>query len=318
MKFEDFDDSFEIVQITDPAVGERADSLFAQSSTLSRSYVCTLMEQGFAFCKETPIKKSFRSTGDSLTLFVPPPADLTAKPENIPLDILYEDEHLLVVNKPQGMVVHPAAGNYDHTLVNALLYHCKDSLSGIGGVLRPGIVHRIDKDTSGLLIVAKTDAAHTGLSEQIRAHSFSRRYFGMLWGTPKEENGVVECAIGRAKNDRKKMAAYPVDTPNTKYAKTSYRTVEQFRRFSLAEFTLHTGRTHQIRVHAAMLGHPIVGDPLYAAGRDAMGQSGQLLHAAHIGFLHPVTGAALSFEAPLPVHMDEFLSKLRKNPHEQL
>ncbi len=318
MKIEDFDESFEVIQVTSPEIGARADLIFSQNSALSRSYICGLMEKGFAFCNDAPIKKSFRSNGETLTLFVPPPADLIAEPENIPLEIVYEDSHLLVVNKPQGMVVHPAAGNPDHTLVNALLYHCKGTLSGIGGVLRPGIVHRIDKDTSGLLIVAKDDAAHAALSEQIRTHSFSRRYFGVLWGTPKEECGTLESAIGRSKNDRKKMASYPLNTLGTKNAKTDYCIIERFRRFSLAQFTLHTGRTHQIRVHASVLGHPIVGDPLYAAGRDTMGQNGQMLHASHIGFLHPVTGMPLSFDAPLPAHMEDFLNKLRRNPHETL
>lgn len=318
MRYDEFDDTFDVICIEHPTPGKRADSLFAENSSLSRSRICALMEEGYAFSGESPIKKSARSQSLPLTLFVPPPVELTAEAEDLPLDIVFEDEHLLVVNKAQGMVVHPAAGNERHTLVNALMHHCKGSLSGIGGVLRPGIVHRIDKDTSGLLIVAKTDAAHAALSEQIKQHSFSRRYLAVLWGTPRDLCGTVSSAIGRSKSDRKKMASYPLDTAGAKNALTDYRTVEQFRRFSLVEFTLHTGRTHQIRVHAASLSHPVVGDPLYAPGRDAMGQRGQLLHAAHISFTHPITNERLCFDAPMPEHMAEFLNKLRKNPHETL
>lgn len=318
MKYEEFDDSYEVIELESPTPGLRVDALFAENCALSRSRISFLIEQGYAFAGDVVLKKSYKTTGETVTLFIPPPADLNAQPENIPLEIVYEDEHLLVVNKPQGMVVHPAAGNYEHTLVNALLYHCNSSLSGIGGVLRPGIVHRIDKNTSGLLIVAKNDLAHAVLSEQIRSHSFSRRYFAILWGTPKNEYGKIETAIGRSKNDRKKMAAYPLDTAGAKNATTEYRIVERFRRFSLVEFTLHTGRTHQIRVHSLTMGHPIVGDFVYAPGRDSMGQSGQLLHAAHIGFIHPITGDALSFDVELPQHMTEFLEKLRKNPHESI
>ena len=318
MRPDEFDETFEVVTVTDPEEGQRVDAVFAKHCELSRSRICALIEAGFAFCGDSPLKKSSRTNGDSLVLFVPPPVDLDAKPEDIPLDVVFEDDHLLVVNKPQGMVVHPAAGHFEHTLVNALLYHCQGSLSGIGGVLRPGIVHRIDKDTSGLLIVAKTDEAHLKLSELIKEHRFTRRYLAVLWGSPREGSGTVESAIGRARGDRKKMAVYPLDTPLTKNARTDYRILEQFRRFSFVEFELFTGRTHQIRLHAKQLGHPVVGDPLYAAGHDAMGQNGQLLHAAHIGFTHPITGQDLSFEAPLPPHFQSFLEKLRKNPHETL
>ncbi len=318
MNVSDFDESYDVICVEKPEIGARVDAVFREHSTLSRSRISALIEKGCAFCDETQLKKSDRADGRPLTLFVPPPVDLSCEPENIPLDILYEDECLLVVNKAQGMVVHPAAGNYEHTLVNALLFHCRDSLSGIGGVLRPGIVHRIDKDTSGLLIVAKTDEAHAALSAQIKEHSFSRRYLAFLWGTPKDDTGRIESAIGRSKTDRKKMCSYPLDTDGAKNAVTEYRVIEQFRRFSLVEFTLHTGRTHQIRVHAASLGHPVVGDALYAAGRDALGQNGQLLHAAHIGFIHPLTGQSLCFDAPMPEHMQKFYEKLRKNPHELL
>lgn len=318
MNYMDFDDSFEVITVENPQTDVRVDTLLSVHTGLSRSRIVSLIERGYVFCNENPVKKSAKSTGEPLTVFLPPPVDLQVAPENIPLDIYFEDEHLLVVNKPQGMVVHPAAGNYEHTLVNALLYHCKDSLSGIGGVLRPGIVHRIDKDTSGLLIVAKTDKSHFALSEQIRTHDFSRKYRAILWGTPKDAEGKIEGAIGRSKTDRKKMADYPLNTPNTKNALTEYRVLESFRRFSYAEFTLHTGRTHQIRVHAKKIGHPIVGDEVYASGRDTFGQAGQLLHAAHIAFTHPITQKTLTFDAPIPCHMAEFLEKLKRNPHEAL
>lgn len=318
MTWDEFDETYEVFTLDTPEVGARLDLLLSAATGLSRSRISALMESGHAFCGETALKKSAKSTGETVTLFLPPPRELEAVAQNIPLDILYEDDALLVVNKPQGMVVHPAAGNFDNTLVNALLHHCKGSLSGIGGVLRPGIVHRIDKDTSGLLIVAKTDASHLHLSEQIRAHSFARRYLAVLWGTPKQEHGVIETAIGRARTDRKKMAAYPLDTKGAKNAKTEYRVLESFSRFSLVEFTLFTGRTHQIRVHAAQLSHPVVGDALYAPSRDKMGQEGQLLHAAHIGFTHPVTGEWLEFDAPPPHHLRQFLEKHRGHTHEAL
>lgn len=232
-----------------------------------------------------------------------------AVPQDIPLDIIFEDDDLLVVNKPKGMVVHPAAGNPDGTLVNALLYHCGDSLSGIGGVVRPGIVHRIDKDTSGLLMVAKNDTAHLKLSEQIKEHSFTREYEAVIIGHLKEQKGSIDAPIGRSKNDRKKMA---VTELNSKNAVTRYEVLEEYPGFSYVRLRLETGRTHQIRVHMAYLGHPLAGDGVYG-GRNAerIMEGGQCLHARKIGFIHPTTGKYMEFTSPLPEYFTKFLEKLR-------
>ena len=229
--------------------------------------------------------------------------------QDIPLDIVYEDSDLLVVDKPKGMVVHPAAGNPDGTLVNALLFHCKESLSGIGGVVRPGIVHRIDKDTSGLLIVAKNDSAHIKLSEQIKEHSFTREYEAVIVGHLKEKEGTVDAPIGRSKNDRKKMA---VTGFNSKNAVTHYKVIEEYSGFSYVGFKLETGRTHQIRVHMAYLGHPLAGDGVYG-GKNAQNaiQGGQCLHARKIGFIHPTSGEYMEFYSDLPEYFTCFLEKLR-------
>ena len=248
---------------------------------------------------------------DEISFYIPPDEEIEAKPQNIPLDIFYEDKHLIVVNKPQGMVVHPAPGNPDGTLVNALLFHCKDSLSGINGKLRPGIVHRIDKDTSGLLIVAKSDEAHVKLGEMFRDHSFQRKYEALVYGKPVPSNGTINLAIGRSKKDRKRMAFFQPDSPNTKNAVTHYQVLESFDSLSHVECTLETGRTHQIRVHMLSLGCPVVGDPLYAPGRKSYGLTGQCLHAKHIGFIHPITGEELSFDAPLPRHFQDLLDLLK-------
>lgn len=309
------DEDVEVYTLTPDVPGIRLDQFFADACGISRSRVSKLIEAGYAYSKNATIKKSDRTGTDPVTLFVPPPEELSAKPENIPLDVVYEDEDLIVVNKPQGMVVHPAAGNPNHTLVNALLYHCKASLSGIGGVLRPGIVHRIDKDTSGLLMVAKTDKAHLFLANQIKNHDFSRKYLAILYGNPKEDCGKVHTAIGRNIKDRKQMAVFSLGTPNTKEAITEYRVLERFKGFCLAEFTLFTGRTHQIRVHAKHLGHPVVGDPLYAPGRDACGFCGQALCAYHLSFTHPESGKELSFTIEPPENFKRFLEEKRKESY---
>ena len=306
------DEEFSVYRLTPETYGVRYDQFFAESCGISRSRAAKLIEAGYAFSDTRALKKSDRTTNSPVTLFVPPPEELSAKPENIPLSIVYEDQDLLVVNKPQGMVVHPAAGNPDHTLVNALLYHCRDSLSGIGGVLRPGIVHRIDKDTSGLLLVAKTDQAHIKLAELFKNHDFSRKYLAILYGNPKEDCGKVHTFIGRSLKDRKKMAVFPLGTPNAKEAISEYRVLERYPGFCLAEFTLYTGRTHQIRVHALSLGHPVAGDPLYAAGRDACGFSGQALCAYHLGFTHPISGKKLVFEIEPPDDFKRFIDAKRK------
>ncbi|MEG1943652.1 MAG: RluA family pseudouridine synthase, partial [Angelakisella sp.] len=246
--------------------------------------------------------------GDSLAAVVPEPQLLSAKPEAIPLDIVYEDADLLVVNKPKGMVVHPAAGNYSGTLVNALLAHCGDSLSGINGVIRPGIVHRIDKDTTGLLIVAKNDMAHKGLSEQIKAHSFHREYSAIVHGRLKESRFTIDAPIGRSTADRKKMC---ITDKNARNAVTHVELVEELNGFSYVKCILETGRTHQIRVHMAYIGHPVAGDTVYGPKKAAItGSTGQCLHAGTIGFIHPRTGEQLFFTSPLPEYFEAFRSKL--------
>ncbi len=244
--------------------------------------------------------------GDVIEICVPDPVELSAEPQNIPINIVYEDDCLLVVDKPKGMVVHPAAGNPDGTLVNALMYHCKGRLSGINGVIRPGIVHRIDKNTSGLLMVAKTDEAHNFLAEQIRQHSFTREYSGIVVGSFAQDSGVIDAPIGRHKTDRKKMC---VTDTNSKKAVTRYQTLEKFRGFSLVRFVLETGRTHQIRVHCAYKGHPILGDDVY--GKSIRAFEGQCLHARRLGFIHPQTEKYIEFESPLPDYFENILRRIR-------
>ncbi len=291
----------------------RLDSLVAESASVTRSNAAKYIAEGFVSVDGKVITaKSFSpKVGSLVVLTLPEVQECNAAAQDIPLDIVYEDEDLLVVNKAQGMVVHPAPGNYDGTLVNALLYHCKDSLSGINGVIRPGIVHRIDKDTSGLLIVAKNDAAHVGLAEQIKEHSFTRKYRAVLHGNLKEDEGTIDLPIGRNPKDRKKMA---VTQQNSKNAITHYRVLERFGSFTYVEFTLETGRTHQIRVHSSHMGHAVVGDPLYApsGGKNRFGLNGQCLHAATIGFVHPRTGQYLEFTSKLPEYFEKVLSTIRR------
>ena len=238
---------------------------------------------------------------------LPPPEPIEALPQDIPVDIVYEDEHLLVVNKPQGMVVHPAPGNPDGTLVNALLHHCAGRLSSINGKIRPGIVHRIDKDTAGLLIVAKTDAAHTGLAEQIAVHSFTRRYRTVVVGNIREDSGTIDKPIGRSGTDRKKFA---VTNVNSKPAVTHYRVIERLAGYTHLELTLETGRTHQIRVHMAYMGHPVIGDPVYGNPKHSLGLRGQCLFAEYISFTHPITGEIMSFGAELPDFFKDVLRRI--------
>ncbi len=284
----------------DRAVAERVEDL-------SRAAVIRLIEEGRVLLNGRSVSKSTMAVaGDEVTVSLPPAQPDEAQPQNIPLDIVYEDSHLLVVNKPKGMVVHPAAGNPDGTLVNALLYHCGDSLSGIGGVLRPGIVHRIDKDTSGLLIVAKNDAAHRGLAEQIQVHSFERTYEAVACGHLKEGKGTVCAPIGRHPVKRKQMAVVP---QGGREATTHYTVLAEYPGFSHLRLRLETGRTHQIRVHMAHLGHPLAGDEVYG-GKKMKGLEGQCLHARTIGFVHPATGECMSFTSDLPPYFCEILASL--------
>ncbi len=277
---------------------------------LTRSAVQHLLADGLVLVNGNPVGKSCKvKTGDTVEVTIPEPEPLEAEPQDIPLDIVYEDDDLLVVNKPKGMVVHPAPGNPDGTLVNALLFHCKDQLSGINGVIRPGIVHRIDKDTSGLLIVAKNDVAHRALAEQIKEHSFTREYRAVVHGNLKEDTGTVDRPIGRSPKDRKKMA---VTDKNSRPAVTHYEVLDRYPGYTYIKCRLETGRTHQIRVHLASLGHPVAGDPVYGPKNTPTQLHGQCLHAGLIGFVHPRTGEYLEFTADLPEYFRTFLEKLER------
>lgn len=288
--------------------GARLDVFVATAADISRSRAQTLIEDGAVTVngvvapKRTKLKK-----GDGVVVLLPPPEDIEALPQDIPIDVVYEDEHLLVVNKPQGMVVHPAPGNPDGTLVNALLYYLKGRLSTINGKLRPGIVHRIDKDTAGLLIVAKTDAAHTHLAAQIAEHSFTRCYEAVVRGNIKDDQGTVNAPIARHRTDRKRMAV----VMGGREAVTHYSVIERYRGYTHLRLKLETGRTHQIRVHMAHIGHPVVGDPVYGGGSIPR-LVGQCLFAKHIGFIHPVSGGWLEFEAELPPFFNEVLRYIDK------
>ena len=291
--------------------GWRIDRFLAgQLEGATRSRIQQLIVDGRVQLNDGPAPKSARlKEGDVVSCDFPAPQQLEVKAEPIPLEIFYEDKDLLVVNKPKGMVVHPAPGNSEGTLVNALLYHCKGSLSGIGGVLRPGIVHRIDKDTSGLLVVAKNDAAHQALSAQLATHSMTRVYQAVVYGGFAQEEGQIDAPIGRSEKDRKKMA---VTNKNAKNAVTGYRVVARYRGFTHLELRLKTGRTHQIRVHMASIGHPVAGDPVYGPRAVIRELGGQCLHAGTLGFVHPAIGEYLEFNAPLPEYFTNFLHKLQK------
>lgn len=281
--------------------------LLAESS---RSYIQKLIEKGnVSVDGQTCTSKKYKvSSGQQVDLLMPPPENLSVEPENIPLDIVYEDEDVLVVNKPRGMVVHPAAGNYTGTLVNAVLYHCGDRLSSINGVIRPGIVHRIDKDTSGLLMIAKNNMAHESLSAQLAEHSITRRYTALVYHNLTEDEGTVDAPIGRDPKNRLRMA---VTSQNSKRAVTHWKVLERFGRYTLMEARLETGRTHQIRVHMAYIHHPLVGDMVYGPKKQPLTEDGQLLHARVLGFVHPRTGEYMEFERPLPPEFEAVLQKLR-------
>ena len=295
--------------ITAEESGERIDALLARSlPSLSRSQVQKLLEQGMVTLNGRALKKNFRcSAGETYEVLLPEPDDLPLIPQNIPLDVVYEDGDLIVINKPRGLVVHPAPGHPDGTLVNALLYHCGDSLSGIGGQRRPGIVHRIDKDTSGLLIVAKNDFAHQGLSAQLADHSLCREYEALVRGNFKQDCGTIDKPIGRHPIDRKRMA---VTDKNSKPAVTHWQLLASYRGYSHILCRLETGRTHQIRVHMASIGHPLLGDFTYGAPSPEKGLVGQCLHARRLRFVHPRTGEHVLLETELPAYFTDVLSRL--------
>lgn len=291
------------------SIGIRLDKFLVDKlDNLTRSAVQKIIDDGGVLVNNKVINKNYKcKSDDEIIITIPDAKPMETKAENIPLDVIYEDEDMLVVNKPKGMVVHPANGNPNGTLVNALLYHCGDSLSGINGVIRPGIVHRIDKDTSGLLIVAKNDSAHLSLAEQIKEHSFSRAYEAVVYGNVKDDEGTVNAPIGRSPKDRKKMA---VTLKNSKSAVTHYKVIQRYGDFTHIRCILETGRTHQIRVHMASISHPVAGDEVYGPKKVITELHGQCLHAKHIGFVHPRTGEWMEFESDLPEYFTRFLSKL--------
>lgn len=288
----------------------RLDKYLAETlKDYTRSFIQKQIDEGLVLVNgKEAIGKYKVKKGDQIEVTIPDPVDVDIVPEDIPIEIVYEDNDLMIVNKPQNMVVHPAPGNYTGTLVNALLYHCKDQLSGINGEIRPGIVHRIDKDTSGLLMIAKNDKAHLGLSELLKTHDITRKYHAIVYGRFKEATGTVDMPIGRSPQDRKKMAI----VPNGREARTDYRVIEQFKNHAHIELTLHTGRTHQIRVHMKAIGHPLVGDPVYGPTKSLFGLDKQMLHAKVIGFKHPITGDEMYFESELPSYFTAVLDRIRK------
>ena len=291
--------------------GERADQFIARLvPELTRSAAQRLLEEGAVTLAGRPVKKNYKTApGDVLAVALPEPEPVDAVPQDIPLDVVYEDGDVIVVNKPVGMVVHPAAGHPDGTLVNALLYHCGESLSGINGALRPGIVHRIDRDTSGLLIAAKNDFAHQALAEQLQDHSLYREYEAVCVGTLREDAGTVDAPIGRHPVERKKMA---VDRKNGRAAVTHWQVLARYPGYTHIRCRLETGRTHQIRVHMASIGHPLLGDTVYGAKKPVPGLAGQCLHARRLSFIHPRTGERVTVECPLPDYFTGVLTKLGK------
>ncbi len=312
----------EIISGALPGPG-RLDKVLAEASGLSRERVKALIGQGAVMVAGRPAASGSGKAagGEPFSIALPPPAPLDTQAQDIPLDIVFEDAHLIVVNKPAGLVVHPAAGNLDGTLVNALLHHCAQDgqtrLSGINGTLRPGIVHRIDKDTSGLLVVAKSDAAHEGLARQFADHSIERAYLALSAGRPRPADGTIAARLGRSDANRKKMAVLPGGAARGKHAVTRYRTLRPLRHAALVECRLETGRTHQVRVHLASIGHPLLGDPVYgrdpAPLRPVLGELGfrrQALHAASLGFVHPIGGERLGFTAELPADMAELIDRI--------
>lgn len=286
----------------------RCDAYIAENSSVTRSFIKKLFDEKLVSVNGKAVKPSYKTNeGDTIEFFLPDPKPIEAEPENIPLDIVYEDEDLLVINKPRGMVVHPAAGNEKGTLVNAVLNHCGSTLSAINGVLRPGIVHRIDKDTTGLLVVAKNNEAHLKLSAQLSDRTLSRTYYALVHGNIKEDSGSINASLARSAADRKKIAV----VSEGREAITDFLVSERFNKYTLVECHLRTGRTHQIRVHMRYIGHPIFGDKTYGIKKEEFSARGQLLHAGKIGFIHPASGKSMSFSAPLPDDFDNILKKVR-------
>lgn len=289
--------------------GMRIDKFLSETcSGLSRSFLQKLLKSDLVEVNGKAIKSSYKLiTGDQIVFEVPEAVEAEIQAEELPMEILYEDKDIILINKAKGMVVHPAAGHYSGTLVNGLMHHCRGELSGINGVMRPGIVHRIDRDTTGVLIVCKNDYAHNAIAEQLKEHSITRRYYAIVHGVVKEQEGSIDAPIGRHPVDRKKMS---VNYKNGKSAVTHYRVLERFREFTYVECELETGRTHQIRVHMASIGHPLLGDEVYGPSKCPYRLEGQTLHAGVLGIVHPVTGEYMEFKAPLPEYFEQLLRKL--------
>lgn len=296
-----------ILEITENQAGERIDRFLADSQDLTRSFLQKILKEGEVIVNGKSVKANYKlRKGDRIEFEISEAVEPDIVAEDIPLSILYEDADVLVVDKPKGMVVHPAVGHYSRTLVNAVMYHCKGELSGINGVLRPGIVHRIDRDTTGSIIICKNDMAHNEIARQLKEHSINRRYRAIVTGVLKDEEGTIEGAIGRDKKDRKKMAI----TADGKPAVTHYRVLQRFKHYTYVECVLETGRTHQIRVHMASIGHPLLGDEVYGRRSDKYKCEGQCLHAMTLGFHHPRTGEYIEVNAPLPPYFEHLLAVL--------
>ena len=297
--------------VPEKSSGLRIDKFLTESCPdYTRSFLQKLLKSELVEVNGKPVKSSYKTAaGDTVTFEVPEAVEAEITAQEMPLDILYEDEDVILINKPKGMVVHPAAGHYEGTLVNGLMHHCREQLSGINGVMRPGIVHRIDMDTTGVLIVCKHDLAHNSIAEQLKVHSITRKYYAVVFGSLKDDEGTIHAPIGRHPNDRKKMS---INSKNGKDAVTHYKVLERFHGYTLVECRLETGRTHQIRVHMASIGHPLLGDQVYGPAKQPFRLQGQTLHAGVLGFLHPRTGEYMEFSAPLPKYFEELLEKLRR------